>query len=178
MKFSHIWSHYARLPYAHPRDVSMYVGTFLMYVLPNEHYSMYTDGELKKNGPIPASFCLFSLFSRNNFINTNWKKRRWSAWESNPGPQNGRRRRNHGAMAATRTPMESLGWMNDHHQLPGWSRFKPWRRPGYFCFDRKTYLYAIGWGEVPWAMVAPVKATVRVGIYLKTNELMVTVSHR
>ena len=45
-------------------------------------------------------FCLFSLFSRNNF-NTNWKKLRWCAWDSNPGPQDGRRRRNHGAMAAT-----------------------------------------------------------------------------
>ena len=51
------------------------------------------------NGPIPASFCLFSLFSRYNF--NNWKKRRWSAWDSNPGPQDGRRRWNHGAMAAT-----------------------------------------------------------------------------
>ena len=29
------------------------------------------------------------------------KKRRWSAWDLNPGPQNGRRRRNHRAMAAT-----------------------------------------------------------------------------
>ena len=29
------------------------------------------------------------------------KKRRWTAWESNPGPHDGRRRRNHGAMAAT-----------------------------------------------------------------------------
>ena len=27
---------------------------------------------------------------------------RWCAWDSNPVPQNGRRRRNHGAMAATR----------------------------------------------------------------------------
>ena len=37
------------------------------------------------NGPIPASFCLFSLFSRYNFNNTNWKKFRWHAWDSNPG---------------------------------------------------------------------------------------------
>ena len=29
------------------------------------------------------------------------KKHRWRAWDSNPGPQDGRRRRNHGAMAAT-----------------------------------------------------------------------------
>ena len=45
-------------------------------------------------------FCLFSFFSRYNF-NINWKKRRWCAWDSNPGPQDGRRRWNHGAMAAT-----------------------------------------------------------------------------
>ena len=55
----------------------------------------------KKNGPIPASFCLFLSFSRYNFNNSNWKKRRWCAWDSNPGPQDGRRRQNHGAMAAT-----------------------------------------------------------------------------
>ena len=29
------------------------------------------------------------------------KKRRWCAWDSNLGPQNGKRRQNHGAMAAT-----------------------------------------------------------------------------
>ena len=45
-------------------------------------------------------FCLFLFFSRYNF-NTNWKKRRWCAWDSNLGPQDGRRRQNHGAMAAT-----------------------------------------------------------------------------
>ena len=38
-----------------------------------------------KNGPIPASFCLFLSFSHYNFNNTNWKKRRWCAWDSNPG---------------------------------------------------------------------------------------------
>ena len=27
------------------------------------------------------------------------KKHRWCAWDTNPGPQDGRRRRNHGAMA-------------------------------------------------------------------------------
>ena len=45
-------------------------------------------------------FCLFSFFSHYNF-NTNWKKHRWCAWDSNPGPQDGRRRQNQGAMAAT-----------------------------------------------------------------------------
>ena len=29
------------------------------------------------------------------------KKSRWCAWDLNPGPQDGRHRRNHGAMAAT-----------------------------------------------------------------------------
>ena len=29
------------------------------------------------------------------------KKHRWCAWDLNPGPQDGRHRRNHGAMAAT-----------------------------------------------------------------------------
>ena len=29
------------------------------------------------------------------------KKHRWSAWDTNPGPQGGRRRQNHRAMAAT-----------------------------------------------------------------------------
>ena len=37
-------------------------------------------------------FCLFSFFSRYNF-NTNWKKRRWCAWDSNPRPQDGRHSR-------------------------------------------------------------------------------------
>ena len=53
-----------------------------------------------KMGQSMPLFCLFSFFSRNNF-NTNWKKLRWCAWDSNPGPQDGRRRQNHGAMAAT-----------------------------------------------------------------------------
>ena len=53
-----------------------------------------------KYGPIPASFSLFSSFSHQNSI-TNWKKHRWCAWDSNLGPQDGRRRQNHGAMAAS-----------------------------------------------------------------------------
>ena len=62
-----------------------------------------TNPDFFKNGPIPTSFCLFSFFSHYNF-NTNWKKRRWCAQDSNLGSQDGRRRRNHRAMAAT------LGW--------------------------------------------------------------------
>ena len=54
-----------------------------------------------KNGPVPASFCLFSFFSCYNFNNTNWKKHWWCAWDSNPGPQDGRCRQSQGAMAAT-----------------------------------------------------------------------------
>ena len=53
------------------------------------------------NGPIPASFVLILFFSCNNFKNTNWKKRRWCAWYSNLGLQDGKRRQNHGAMTAT-----------------------------------------------------------------------------
>ena len=45
-------------------------------------------------------FVLYSFFSRYNF-NTNWKKHRWCAWDSNLRPQDGRRIWNHGAMAAT-----------------------------------------------------------------------------
>ena len=63
----------------------------LIHLIPISCYSFFL------NGPIPASFCLFSLFSWYNFNNTNW----WCAWDSNPGPQDGRRRQNHGAMAAT-----------------------------------------------------------------------------
>ena len=53
-----------------------------------------------KYGPIPASFSfIFVLFTSQ--INYKMKKHRWSAWDSNQGPQDGRRRRNHGAMALT-----------------------------------------------------------------------------
>ena len=53
--------------------------------------SKFWNSPFLKNGPIPASFCLFSFFSCYNF-NTNWKKHRWCAWDLNPGPQDGRRR--------------------------------------------------------------------------------------
>ena len=53
-----------------------------------------------------TGFALVSKGLRSNFFRQTknrlfLKKRRWSAWKSNPGPQDGRRRRNHGAMAAT-----------------------------------------------------------------------------
>ena len=38
--------------------------------------------------------------------------RRWSAWDSNPGPQDGGRRRNHGAMAATLGAMAATLYSN------------------------------------------------------------------
>ena len=51
-----------------------------------------------KNGPIPASFSVyFRLF---NMLQFKLKKRRWCAWESNPGRQDGRRERIHWATAA------------------------------------------------------------------------------
>ena len=40
--------------------------------------------------------------------NINWKKHRWCAWDSNPGRQNGRRRRIHWAMAAPLSYSASL----------------------------------------------------------------------
>ena len=46
-----------------------------------------------KKGPIPASFSVyFRLF---NMLQFKLKKRRWCAWESNPGRQDGRRKRIH-----------------------------------------------------------------------------------
>ena len=81
-----------------------------------------------KNWPIPASFGLFSFFSRYNF-NTNWKKDRWCAWDSNPGSQDERCRWNHRAMAATQKQNvtillllykhgSSLPWMGWSFALP------------------------------------------------------------
>ena len=60
-----------------------------------------------KNGPILASFMfIFVLFTFQfkwqiyNLNNKNWKKRRWCAWDSNPGRHDGRHRQIHWAMAA------------------------------------------------------------------------------
>ena len=73
--------------------------------------SEYQFRDLKSSlflyGPIPASFLFIFVFSHYNF-NTNWLKHRWCAWDSNLGPQDGRRRRNHGAMAATQKKKSSL----------------------------------------------------------------------
>ena len=59
------------------------------------------DGRLASflNGPIPASFCLFFVFSTlHNLIN--WWKCIRRAWDSNPGRQDGRHMWIHWAMAA------------------------------------------------------------------------------
>ena len=51
--------------------------------LPNEPQPQPWLSFKNDNGPIPASFRLFSSFSRYNFNNTNWKKHRCCAWDSN-----------------------------------------------------------------------------------------------
>ena len=58
-----------------------------------------------KNGTNSASFCLFSSFSQHNDkyatkFDYKWKKNRWYFWYLNSGPQDGRRRQIHWAMAA------------------------------------------------------------------------------
>ena len=67
--------------------------------------------------PIPASFCLFSFFSHSN-SNSNdkykLKKHRWCAWDSNPGRQDGRRRRIHWAIAA---PLSFIFLQDTFHVL-------------------------------------------------------------
>ena len=83
----------------------------------NTFYPSQLDTTSFLNGPIPASFCLFSLFSHYNFNKTNWKKHRWCAWDSNLGLQDGRRRQNHGAMAATQTITLPLIYNTHPHSL-------------------------------------------------------------
>ena len=71
-----------------------------------------------KNGPIPVSFCLFPPISLYNFNNTNWKKLRLCAWDSNPRPQDGKRRWIHGAMvAAKRSSLSSFHKMGQIEEL-------------------------------------------------------------
>ena len=55
---------------------------------------------LLKMGQSRPLFVYSHPFSHYNFNNTNWEMCWWCAWDLNPGPQDGRRRRNHGAMAA------------------------------------------------------------------------------
>ena len=56
---------------------------------------------LLKMGQSRPLFVYSHPFSHYNFNNTNWEMCWWCAWDLNPGPQDGRRRRDHGAMAAT-----------------------------------------------------------------------------
>ena len=62
------------------------------------HLCCYSSTFFKKTGQSRPLFCLFLFFSSYNFNNTNWKKHWWCAWDSNPGPQDSRRRQNHGDM--------------------------------------------------------------------------------
>ena len=59
---------------------------------------------LTQMGQSRPLFCLFSSFSSYNFNNTNWKKHRLYAWDSNPGLKDGRRRQNHRTMAVLFRP--------------------------------------------------------------------------
>ena len=101
-----------------------------------------------KNGPIPASFCLFLFFSCSNF-NTNWKKHRWCAWDSKPGPQDGRCRQNHGAMAATPDSHE-FGCRSDlTHLNQKWWAMVPntdhWIMQSLYTTSLSFFSWDVGW---------------------------------
>ena len=57
-------------------------------------------------GQFRPLFCLFSSFSHSNInynsSNSNWKRHRWCAWDSNLGPLGCKRRRNHRARYSAR----------------------------------------------------------------------------
>ena len=73
------------------------------------HFSIWYSSPwvvLKKNGPIPASFTfILVLFSFQ--YQFQWYK--WCAWVVNTGPQDCRRRRNHGAR-----PHFSVAWKSQN----------------------------------------------------------------
>ena len=54
------------------------------------------DGILSEKKPPSLNWFVYYY----KFNKTKWKKRRWCAWDLNPGPQDGRCRWNHRAMAA------------------------------------------------------------------------------
>ena len=66
------------------------------------HCATVITKQLLKMSQSRPLFVYFVLF-HYNFNNTNWKKHRCCARDSNPRPQDGRRRLNHGAMAASPT---------------------------------------------------------------------------
>ena len=90
-------------------DVRLEVATGSCVVLLLMHGSQTT---FFQNGPSRPLFVYFRSFLVTISIQ-NGKKRRWCAWDSNQGPQNGRRRWNHGAMAATLTD-----YLNELNNLP------------------------------------------------------------
>ena len=53
-----------------------------------------------KNGPNPVLFLFIFVFLSLQFQHYKFKKHRWCAWDSNLWSQDGRRRLNHGAIAA------------------------------------------------------------------------------
>ena len=71
---------------------------------------------LFKNGPFPASFCYLHSFhipiqmTNIQFEQYKLEKHRWCAWDPNPGWQDGRRRRIHGATAV---PQLVLFWIEE-----------------------------------------------------------------
>ena len=66
----------------------------------NQHMQLLLLHFFEKMGQSRPLLFIFVLFQLQ-FQYKLKKKLRWCAWELNPGLQDGRRRRNHGAMAAT-----------------------------------------------------------------------------
>ena len=77
----------------------------------------------------PLFLFIFVLFTFQfkwqiyNLNNINWKKRRWCAWDSNPGRQDGRRRQIHWAIAA---PLVTAFFHNEtpHQAQKLWPHFR------------------------------------------------------
>ena len=61
------------------------------------------------NGPLPASFYVFSTRHKSNL---NWQKHWWCAWDSNPRRKDGRHRQIHWAMAASLKIHFYTKWMS------------------------------------------------------------------
>ena len=57
-----------------------------------------------KMGQSRPLFLFIFVFSTCYNLNSNWKKRRWCAWDLNPGRQDGRHKRIHWATAAPQRP--------------------------------------------------------------------------
>ena len=85
------------------------------------------------------------IFIFSTCYNLNWKKRRWCAWESNPGRQDGRRKRIH---SATATPPYIITFSTGHIFDRKYYRrtlFQPDTFSTGHFFDR-TYF----WQEILW----------------------------